>query len=283
MTNTSATPPQPRLSVSTWSLHRAIGDPRIYDASRGHDIPTETHGRGALSLLELPARIADFGIHTMEICHFHLPSLDKGYLTELRGALRDAKVELFSLLIDEGDITHPDNASRDLAWIGSWLDVAGHLGAQRARVIAGKAAPSEETLAMSARGLQRLLTRSENLGLRLMTENWYGLLSSPASVHALFERLEGRVGLCFDFGNWRGPGKYADLQSIASYAESCHAKASFTPPYEMDKDDYTQCLDITRSANFSGPYTLIYDGPGSDEWVGLAQEQQVVQPYLSTH
>ncbi|MBO0795947.1 MAG: sugar phosphate isomerase/epimerase, partial [Ktedonobacteraceae bacterium] len=75
--------------------------------------------------------------------------------------------------------------------------------------------------------------------------------------------------------------KYADLQSIASYAESCHAKASFTPPYEMNKDDYTQCLDITRSAGFSGPYTLIYDGPGSDEWVGLAQEQQVVQPYLS--
>jgi hypothetical protein len=278
---TKINPTEPCLSVSTWSLHRVIGAPQIYGADCGHAIPTETHGKGALSLLELPSHIAAFGIHTLELCHFHLPSLDKGYLTELRSALQAAHVDLFSLLIDEGDFTHPDNSARDLAWVGSWLDVASHLGAKRARVIAGKAAPSQATLEMSVRGLRHLSAHAEDLGLRLMTENWYGLLSSPLSVHALFEKLEGKVGLCFDFGNWRGPDKYTHLQAIASYAESCHTKAFFASPYEMDKDDYVRCLDITRSAGFSGPYTLIYDGPGSDEWAGLAQERQVVQPYLN--
>src|SRR3712207_5645598 len=107
--------PRPRLSVSTWSLHRALGRPSFYGPETGQAIPVETHGRGALSLLELPAHIAAFGIHTLEICHFHLPSRDHTYLSELRSALDDAGVELFSLLVDDGDLTHPEHAQRDLA------------------------------------------------------------------------------------------------------------------------------------------------------------------------
>jgi hypothetical protein len=113
-----------------------------------------------------------------------------------------------------------------------------------------------------------------------MTENWFSLLSRPAVVHDLLKRLEGRVGLCLDFGNWRGPTKYEDLRLIASSAESCHTKAHFSPSGEMDKDDYIRCLDITQAAGFAGPYTLIYDGPNEDEWTGIASEREVVLPYL---
>jgi sugar phosphate isomerase/epimerase len=282
MTNTNAITGQPRVSVSSWSLHRTIGDPPIYGADKGHTIPVEAHGKGQLSLLELPSHVATFGIHTMEICHFHLPSLDPGYLTELRGALQTAKVELFSFLVDEGDITHPVNGARDLAWIGSWLSVASALGAERMRVIAGKSNSSEDALDISIRGMQQLVARAETLGLRLMTENWFGVLSSPATVHALMQRLEGKVGLCFDFGNWSGPSKYSDLRAIAQYAESCHAKASFTPADHMNETDYRDCLDITQAAGFSGPYTLIYDGPNPDEWTGLRREREIVQPYIPT-
>jgi hypothetical protein len=280
MMKTNTLPQRPRLSVSSWSLHRSIGDPPIYGAENGHDIPAMTHGKDTLSLLELPSHLAAFGLHTLEICHFHLPTLDKGYLTELRDTLQAANVELFSLLVDEGDITHPKNAARDLAWISSWIDIASSLGAKRMRIIAGKSSPSEEVLKVSIRGFQDLLPHAEAVGLRLMTENWYGLLSSPTLVHTFFQRMEGQVGFCFDFGNWSGPTKYGDLQAIAPYAESCHAKAHFISPDEMDETDYTRCLDITRSAGFSGPYTLIYDGPGSHEWAGLEQERRLVQSYL---
>ncbi|HWQ11424.1 MAG TPA: TIM barrel protein [Roseiflexaceae bacterium] len=268
----------PTLSVSTWSLHRALGRPGFYGPADAR-IPAETHGRGALTLLELPARLAAFGIRTLEICHFHLPARDPSYLRALRGALEAAGVRLFSLLVDDGDVTGPE-AARDLEWIRGWLPVATVLGAERVRVIAGKSEPSEETLARSVAALEGLAADAASSGLRLMTENWFALLSRPDTVLALLDRLEGRVGLCLDFGNWGGEGKYERLAAIAPRAESCHAKAHFVAPNAPDREDYTRCLELTRAAGFSGPYTLIYDGPGDDEWAGLSLERELVRPFL---
>ena len=280
MTNTNETSQRPRLSVSTWSLHRQLGSPDFYGPEDGKQIPVATHGKGELSLLELPARITGFGINTLELCHFHIPTLDRGYLNELRGALEASNVELFSLLIDNGDITDPEHADRDLSWMGEWIEIAGILGATCARAIAGKAVPSVETLEMSRSGLQKLAERAKANGVRLMTENWFSILSTPDNVLTLLDHLDGEVGFCLDFGNWTGETKYADLEAIAPQADSCHTKAHFPAPGEMDRDDYVRCLDLTQEAGFSGPHTLIYDGPGDDEWAGLTIEREVVQSYL---
>ena len=280
MTNTNVTNQGPRLSVSTWSLHRQLGRPDFYGPEAGKQIPVATHGMGEFSLLEIPARVAEFGINTLEVCHFHIPSLDKGYLNELRSALEAANVELFSVLIDHGDITHPEYADRDLVWMGEWIEAAGILGATCARAIAGKAPPSAEALEVSRNGLQKLAERAEANGVRLMTENWFSVLSTPENVLTLLDRLDGEVGFCLDFGNWEGETKYVDLEAIAPRAESCHTKAHFPAPRDMDKDDYIRCLDLTQDAGFSGPHTLIYDGPGDDEWEGLTIERKVVQSYL---
>lgn len=269
-----------RLSVSTWSLHRTLGDYSVYGPDAEKPLTATADRRGEISLLELPARLATFGISTLEICHFHLPSLDTGYLKELRSTLEHEKIELFSLLIDGGDITHPQHGARDLAWVRSWIEVAGELGAKRSRVIAGKSSPTAENLQTSVQGLRQLADTAEEHGVRLMTENWFGLLSQPVAVHTVFEQLDGRIGLCFDFGNWSGPTKYEALTAIAPYAESCHTKAHFSDKDELDGDDYVRCLNITREAGFSGPYTLIYDGPNPDEWNGLSRERQVVVPYI---
>lgn len=269
-----------RLAVSTWSLHRNLGQPEFYGPEAGQHIPTATHGRGKLALLDVPAQIAAFGISTLEICHFHLPSRDQSYLGELRAALREANVELFSLLIDAGDITHAGDAARDQRWIGDWIAVAAALGAQRMRVIAGKATPSDATLAASCAALRTLAQQAQAAGIRLMTENWFDLLAGPAEVSALLDQLAGHVGLCLDFGNWRGPTKYTALAAIAPHAESCHTKAHFSAAAVIDRADYERCLDLTRAAGFAGPYTLIYDGPDDDEWRGLAAERAIVEQYL---
>ncbi len=269
------------LSVSTWSLHRTLGQPDLYGPEQGFLIPPRKPEKNVLSLFQLPAHLAEHGIFTLELCHFHLPQLDREYLADVRAALEASRIELFSLLIDDGDLTHPINALRDMEWIRSWIDVAGQLGARRVRVIAGKAPFSAEALDQSVHFLRQLAEHAHGWGIRLMTENWFGLLSQPAAVKALLERLEGNAGLCFDFGNWRGPTKYDDLRAIASFAESCHAKAHFTALGRMDVDDYVRCLNITQAVGFSGPYTLIYDGPDEDEWAGLNREREVVGPYLA--
>ena len=273
---------QARLSVSTWSLHRTLGLTYPDSPERECDgKAVETYGSVSMSLLELPERIAGIGIHTLEICHFHLYRQDTGFLQELRAALAAAEVELFSLLIDDGDITSPDHAERDLAWIGRWLEVAGMLGAQRARVIAGKADTSPEALEQSKAGLTVLAQQAADQGVRLMTENWFPTLSTPQAVNWLLDEMDGQVGLCADFGNWNGPTKYDDLAAILPRAESCHAKCSFAAPQTADREDYLRCLDLTQAAGFSGPYTLIYDGPSDHEWSGIGEEIEMVRPYLA--
>ncbi len=271
----------PRISVSSWSLHRQLGKPGFTGPAHNMQIPTETHNMGPIPLLDLPKRIFEFGINTMELCHFHLPSVEKTYLFELRAALQDADVELFSLLIDEGDITHPSNAERDIAWIERWIDIAGELGAKCTRVIGGKAEPTQETLTQSKNALSKLSERADATGIRLMTENWFSIFSTPENVTTILDQLDGKVGLCLDFGNWRGETKYTHLAKIAPLSESCHSKAHFTAQREIDKEDFIQCLELTKNAGFSGPHTLIYDGPSDDEWEGLAIEREVVNPYLN--
>lgn len=269
-----------RISVSTWSLHRTLGAPPIYGPEQNGPSGRGATSMAGLPLLELPARLADFGITTLEICHFHLPSTNDKYLSQLRDALETAGIELWSLLIDSGDITHPQHRERDLAWIEGWIDVAGKLGARNARVIAGKSEPSPETIETSRQGLQRLRPRAEASGVGLMTENWLNLLSTPDAVLALLDGMGDSLGLCVDFGNWRGPDKYDQLAQIFPHGDSCHAKCHFDSDGRMDRDDYVRCLELAQEAGFAGPYTLIYDGPDDDEWHGLARERDVVLSYM---
>ena len=208
------------LAVSTWSLHRRLERPDV-------------------SLLQIPAEVAAHGLSALEICHFHFPSVDDGYLSELRGAFDKADVQFLSLLVDAGDPTHPDPAerARQLDMMAGWVDVAAKMGARRARVIAGDAAPSPKTLEQSAAALTWLADRAEAGGVRLEV----------------------------DFGNWPDDRKHHDLPLIAHLAETTHAKAHFPQAGEMDTDDFGRCLSICRAAGYAGPHSLIFDGPG-DEW-----------------
>lgn len=268
-----------RIAVSTWSLHRTLGRLPNFGPEANGTVPQRASTPGALSLLELPAKLAAFGIHKVEICHFHLPSREPAYLDQLRNALEEAEVTLWQLLIDAGDITHPTQVDQEMAWIEGWLHVAGRLGATRARVSGGRSEPSSQALGMSHDGLARLADYAEQQGVRLMTENWQNLLTKPEYVLTVLDGLD-HIGLLADFGNWSGPTKYTDLAQILPRAESAHAKAYFTGPGQMNQADYEQCLELCRTTAFTGPYSLIYDGPDNDEWAGLQAERAVVANYL---
>jgi sugar phosphate isomerase/epimerase len=192
--------------------------------------------------------------------------------------LKSAGVELLTLLIDDGDITHPEHGQRDLEWISGWIETAGQLGAKRARVVAGKSQPSAETLERSKAGLTQLVEVGNANQVRIITENWFDLLSTPDAVQQVMDAVD--IGLLADFGNWKGTSKYDDLAAILPRAESCHAKCSFIAEGQPDSKDYLRCLDLARNANYSGPYSLIYDGVGADEWAGIRIEKELVQPYI---
>ncbi len=251
----------PRLGVSTWSLNKSI--------------------TAGLPLLDIPAQVAAHGLGKLEVCHFHLPSTDTEYLEHLRGAFDSAGVEFYTLLIDTGDITHPDPVERKkaLAVVTDWVEIAAECGAKRVRVIGGYAEPSEAALHLSEAGFRSILRHAEDYDIEVVTENWHRLLDSPQAVRTLLERLDGRVGLKLDFGNWPADRKHNDLPLIADLAHCTHAKAHFHAPGEMDAEDFNRCLDLCRAANFSGPHILIFSDPG-DEWQSLDQMRDLALPYV---
>jgi len=278
----------PRLSVSTWSLHRALGP--MYHPSKSDPDRLIPHAEmpAEISLLDVPARISSMDIRTLEICHFHFPRLDAGYYADLRSALEEADVSLFSILIDAGDITRPDSAQReaDMAWIRSWLEIAGACGAAHARVIAGDTAITSnggdlrdhETIRLSAQNLRALAEVGRDCGVRVITENFRALTTQPAPLLAILELCEDEVGLCADFGNYKGSGKYDDLAAILPRADSVHAKAYYPEPGKIDQRDFRHCLDLSRTAGFDGPYSLIFDDVGI-EWDNLVELREAVKPY----
>jgi sugar phosphate isomerase/epimerase len=203
--------------------------------------------------------------------------------------LAEAGVELFSLLIDAGDITRPDPAEREaeLNFIRHWIDIAGRCGAGHARVIAGDTAVSVDNgpirdhpaVQLSAQQLRALAAFGRERGVKVFTENFRALTRRPEAVLAIMTMCDGDVGLCVDFGNYKGPTKYDDLAAIMPYATSTHAKADYPQAGLMDRADFVRCLDLARAAEFEGPYSLIFDGPGS-EWDSLVQIREVVKNYL---
>lgn len=268
--------PNQRIAVSTWSLHRYLGT--IYP----HDLTTDaigdgddTYGEGEESLLGLPSVLANHGYTRLELVSFHLRSRDPVYLGELRDQLRVSGVTLQTLLIDAGDMTDPVHGERDTHWIAGWVDVANALGAENARIIAGKQRPTPQTIARSVAGFKELLAVNAGSPLKLFTENWFDLLSTPDAVHELLDRLEGQVGLLADFGNWTGPDKYEGLKSIFPRAALCHAKASFAHG-QLDEADYGLCVAAAEEAGYVGPYTLIFDADHPSEWQGLALERDFI-------
>lgn len=268
-----------RIAVSTWSLHRLLGATYPHDLTTSEVGPMqETYGAGEESLLGLPSVLANHGYHRLEIVSFHMRSRDPIYLAELRDQLRIANVRLQTLLIDAGDISHPEHGARDRAWIAGWIEVANELGAENARIIAGKQKPTRDALDRSVKALTALADGNAGSSVRLVTENWFDMLAEPAHVHYLLDKLDGRVGLLGDFGNWGGPDKYSDLKSIFGRAELCHAKGSFLDG-DLDEADFGACVALAEEAGYKGPYTLIFDSEIPGEWNGLAIERDFIKSF----
>lgn len=267
------TPPR-RISLSSWAVHHWLGY-ALEDAPDHIGANLVDTSR----LLELPAMARAHGIGTLEICHFHLPRFDPESLTAFGETARAHGLQLFSLLIDDGDLSHPEHDRRDRDWIADWMRVAAQLGFERVRVIAGKQDPTQENLERARHHLAYLIGLADTLGVRLTVENWLGLFPRPEPLLWMFDQLEGKLGLCLDFGNWRGPTRHADLNQIAPLAESCHAKCEFGADGKANLEEFRTCLELMRNVEFSGPLTLVH-GLEPDEWASLKVQQEALQAFL---
>lgn len=243
-----------RLSLTTWSIHPYLSE-------------------GTLALLDMPARIAQAGFHTVEICHFHITDTSPAYLAQLKAAAHAAGVEIFSVLVDAFDISQADNAA-DIAHVKHWLDVASAIGATHARVIAGEApATDAAALQRAITALKELQAYGASRGVRVITENFKALAATPANWIAIHTALG--YGGCADIGNFAAPSRVSDFAQVASRAASIHVKASYDANGVLLPAEVQACLAEARKHHFAGPTTIVYDRPG-ERWEGIEALRAVV-------
>ena len=247
----------PRISLTTWSIH-----PYLHEVS--------------LSLLDMPARVKQAGIGTVEICHFHIPQTTPEYLLQLKAAAADAGIEIFSVLIDAYDISHADPQTRahDIAHIAKWIDVAAWIGASHVRVVGGESPASDvDAVRRAATALVQLQHHAKARGITVITENFKATASTPTNWLALHEAL-GHGG-CADIGNFPDDTRVSDFSQVAHKAVSVHVKASYDNNGVIQPAQVQACLAEVRKYTSAGPLTLVYDRPG-DRWQGIETLRQVV-------
>jgi sugar phosphate isomerase/epimerase len=252
-----------RFAISSWSLDGML--------------------QNGTPLIDVPAQMAQHGITTLEVCHFHLPGTDAAYLQQLRHAVEAAGVELYSVLIDGGDIVAPDAEQRaaDMQMTQEWIDIAAALGAQQVRVAAGRQPVTPDVIQTSARNLRTCAEYARARGLRTITENWLITSEQPGDLLAILDGCDGAVGLCADTGNAEAtPDKYATLEQLLPRASSVHFKAQYQPDGAINQDDARRCTALMQQAGFDGVVTLIYDRK-QNEWAGIERMRTALEPLLS--
>lgn len=273
----------PKLSISTWSLHRNLGPLHwtVWDDIEKKQITKIEAQPEEIKLLELPGKLASKGFDAIEICHFHFPSTDSKYLNELRKACTKANINLHTLLLDYGDISTEDPIRRekDIKFIRKWIDIAATVGAKRIRIIAGDASPEDQdALKRSIQNLNKLERYATSCGVQIVIENFRALTSKASNCIKIL-RSNTSLKMITDFGNFKGESKYEELATILPYSESVHAKANFDSKGLPDTKEFQKCLALLAQSKYSGSITLIYDGPG-DMWEGIERVREIVVPYL---
>ena len=210
------------------------------------------------TLLELPAEMAAHGYDCYDLTMLLLPSIDRGYLAEVRAAFEASNVEIFQLLVDTGEVGSPDpqESSAGVAHTKFWIEVAAELGATGVRYVPGDSESTPETMRATAAAFRELYDFAVGHGLKPATENYRIFTTEADNLLQLVELSERDYGWIADTGNPKGPGKYDGLEKLFQGATSMHAWALPKEDGKPDKEEFRRCLTMARDSGFDGPIML---------------------------
>ena len=225
----------------------------------------------SLRMDELPARLQERDWPVLELVHFQIEDVSDAGLAALRKSIADAGITLATVLIDAGDIAHPDPQQRaqDIQLIELWIRRAAALGAQAVRVQVGDQDPhAEGVVERSIAGLNYLAGYAAALGVHCRTENFRRTGDDAEVLERILQGCDGRVSCCIDFGNAESfADKYAGLDRLMPFASAVHLKARYTDA-KPDEQDLRSCLSLVEKHGYQQHISLIH-GEHPDEWEDL--------------
>ncbi|MDB5115545.1 MAG: Xylose isomerase protein barrel [Mucilaginibacter sp.] len=225
-----------------------------------------------LTLMDIPQHHRDmYGIKKIEFWSEHFESLDKDYLTALKGKIKAAKCELLDVQFDSSqfdktgyDLSNIDEDKRraGIDHVKKWMDGASFLGSKCVRVNPGGRAGKnpQGTVENCIKSFTELLPYAKSKNLTIITANHTGLELNADNHVAI---LKGTPGLYSepDFGNYNNVNiMYDNLAKIIPYAYIVSAKVgTFTDTdgkLEHTSYDFDKCMQLSESLNFRGNYMV---------------------------
>lgn len=257
-----ATPRKPlfELSLSQWSLHRALQEQRLENL----DFPVVAR--------------KDYDIGSVEFVNtfFKDKARDVKYLHELLKRAQDNGVRCGLILVDdEGPLAHPDDDVREkaVARHRMWLNAAAFLGCHSLRVNLEGEGSARKQRDAAALALDALGNYAQDLDLRVLVENRSGYSTNPAWLaEVLQQTAHKRVGTLPDFANFRDAegeefDRYKGVEELMPWA--CAVSAA---SFDFDERGEERTIDFKRMLK-------IVTGAGYHSWIGIEyQGQRLSEP-----
>jgi len=251
----------PKISVSSWSLHRHIGKD--------------------ITLLDFPGIARQkFGMDAIELVDFQFQSTDRDFVEKLKENIEQNGQHVVHVAAGRGNISQRDEKQRleDVKALHAWLDLAVYFGAPAIRIDTGKQ-EGELDLNITIDSYKRLAEKAKKLGLKITLENHGGISGDPENLVRIVESVGPDVmGTCPDFGNFPPETRYESLEKVAPYAVIVHAKTfEFGPDGEETTIDYARCAQILK--DFDGYWSVEFEGPG-DQYDGTLKSVALIRKHV---
>ena len=153
--------------------------------------------------------------------------------------------------------------------------------ARKMRVSSAAKTVDDGAVTRSREALRELTSVAEKHGVGLMTENFLALMATRRMSLPSSSRWRGRSGCARTSAISRVRANMTAWRRLCPMPIPATPSAPSVRQWSRIWADFGRCLELARDAGYTGPYTLIYDGPNDDEWAGITLERDIVTPYLS--
>ena len=244
-----------------------------------------------LDIYSYPAFMKELGIKGVAINDWYLgdlnaPDAEKN-LDKVKEACK-ASDRVIVALITGGPMALADEPKRleGLKGVEKKLRVAKYLGAPVVRIdlgSPGKDIAEEVGVENCIDSFKRLLPLAKELNIKMTIENHGGVSKSAENILKIINGSDPQwVGSCLDFMNW--PRKtpedfenlYKSIEALAPHAFHTHAKClTFKEDGEETQVDYGRILGYLKAANYKGPISMEFEGPG-DPVEGVKKSRDLI-------
>jgi len=243
------------LGIALYSLRRAIQS-------------------GAIRTVDVPAVCADkLGLRRIDPTYPLLPIAHAPVRRQFKANADAAGVVITTVAVaGEGDLSASDPALRKQAVDNhrKWFDYAAEFGAAAFRADTGGEGLQHDPDAIKrcTESFATLAEWARQTGIEVMIENHGGISGNPDAVVQIIQQLGEHVRTVPDFGNFPDEIRYDGLRKMMPYAIAVHAKVhGFEPDGTHPRYDLARCIEIIRSAGYTGGVSIEFEGPtgGQDE------------------